>query len=101
MTATVKVTSHNTPAQVRISDVDNNGEFQTTEVRTLRSADGEQTFHATKTRRVEVLDVEDVITEDDGDTEVTEVGETSGDKLNNGAPDPQPEPHEDGEPAED
>lgn len=54
MTTTIKVTSHNYPAQVEVID---NGKV-IVEKRILRPEDGEQTFYCTTTRSLHITDLE-------------------------------------------
>lgn len=64
MTTTIKVTSHNYPALVRIIDryaTQSNGRAQKVESiseQVVRPEDGELQFHCTTSRMIEIIDVD-------------------------------------------
>lgn len=58
MTTTIKVTSHNYPAQVEVIDEYGGNPPVTAEKRILFPEDGEQTFYCTTSRKLHITDLE-------------------------------------------
>lgn len=59
MTTTVEVTSHNYPVLVRVLDkADNEDGFVVAEERVIKPEHGKQSFYATTTRGIAILDLE-------------------------------------------
>ena len=58
MTTTIKVTSHNYPALVTYVDTNSEGVALRTQAGIVEAEDGEQHFHCTTSRTIEIVDLD-------------------------------------------
>ena len=58
MTTTIKVTSHNYPALVTYVDTNSDGVSNRTQAVIVEAEDGEQHFHCTTSRTIEIVDLD-------------------------------------------